>query len=58
MKSILKKEISNFFLQELSEIKLSHSKLKKLLSETNTELGHAVRRGEQYETEVNITTYM
>ncbi|XP_039964045.1 coiled-coil domain-containing protein 102A isoform X1 [Bactrocera neohumeralis] len=38
--------------KEISEIKLSHSKLKKLLAETNTELGHAVRRAEQYEAEV------
>ncbi|CAD7004941.1 unnamed protein product [Ceratitis capitata] len=38
--------------KDISEIKLSHSKLKKLLSETNTELGHAVRRAEQYEAEV------
>ncbi|KAM7356906.1 coiled-coil domain-containing protein 102B [Cochliomyia hominivorax] len=38
--------------KELSELKISHSKIKKLLSETNTELGHAVRRAEQYEAEV------
>ncbi|XP_055377693.1 coiled-coil domain-containing protein 102A isoform X2 [Condylostylus longicornis] len=38
--------------KEIGEIKLSHSKLKKLLSEANTELGHAVRRAEQYEGEV------
>lgn len=38
--------------KEISEIKHSHNKLKKLLAEANTELGHAVRRAEQYETEV------
>ncbi|XP_037909207.1 coiled-coil domain-containing protein 102A isoform X2 [Hermetia illucens] len=38
--------------KEISEIKHSHAKLKKLLSEANTELGHAVRRAEQYESEV------
>ncbi|XP_037938928.1 coiled-coil domain-containing protein 102A isoform X2 [Teleopsis dalmanni] len=38
--------------KEISEMKISHSKLKKLLSETNTELGHAARRAEQYEAEV------
>lgn len=39
--------------KEISEVKMSHAKLKKLLAETNTELGHAVRRAEQYETEVS-----
>lgn len=29
-----------------------NNKMKKLLAESNTELSHAVRRGEQYETEV------
>ncbi|KAH8297899.1 hypothetical protein KR018_000503 [Drosophila ironensis] len=38
--------------KEISEVKMSHAKLKKLLAETNTELGHAVRRAEQYEAEV------
>ena len=38
--------------KEISDIKHSHSKMKKLLAEANTELGHAVRRAEQYETEV------
>ncbi|XP_052860689.1 coiled-coil domain-containing protein 102A isoform X2 [Anopheles cruzii] len=38
--------------KELSDIRYSHSKMKKMLSEANTELGHAVRRAEQYETEV------
>ncbi|ALC40207.1 CG31638, partial [Drosophila busckii] len=38
--------------KEISEVKLSHAKLKKLLAESNTELGHAVRRAEQYEAEV------
>ncbi|XP_058124697.1 coiled-coil domain-containing protein 102A isoform X1 [Anopheles coustani] len=38
--------------KELSDIRHSHSKMKKMLSEANTELGHAVRRAEQYETEV------
>lgn len=39
-------------MQEISEIRHSNSKLKKMLAETNTELGHAVRRAEQYESEV------
>lgn len=30
----------------------SQSKVKKMLSEANIEMGHAVRRAEQYETEV------
>lgn len=38
--------------KELSDARHAHSKLKKLLAETNTELGHAGRRAEQYETEV------
>lgn len=38
--------------KEVSDIKQSHNKMKKLLAEANTELGHAVRRAEQYETEV------
>lgn len=38
--------------QEISELRHSHNKFKKMLAETNTELGHAVRRAEQYETEV------
>lgn len=38
--------------QEIFELRHSHSKFKKMLAETNTELGHAVRRAEQYETEV------
>ncbi|XP_065080728.1 coiled-coil domain-containing protein 102A isoform X1 [Ochlerotatus camptorhynchus] len=38
--------------KEISDIRHSHSKMKKMLSEANTELGHAVRRAEQYETEV------
>lgn len=38
--------------KEISDIKHSHNKMKKLLAEANTELGHAVRRAEQYETEV------
>lgn len=46
--------LSRFYLQkqEISDIRHSHSKMKKMLSEANTELGHAVRRAEQYETEV------
>lgn len=43
--------------KEVADIRHSHSKLKKLLAEANTELGHAVRRAEQYETEVNIKYY-
>ncbi|XP_031618406.1 coiled-coil domain-containing protein 102A isoform X3 [Contarinia nasturtii] len=38
--------------KEIFELRHSHSKFKKMLAETNTELGHAVRRAEQYETEV------
>lgn len=38
--------------KEISDIKHSHNKMKKLLAEANTEVGHAVRRAEQYETEV------
>lgn len=38
--------------QEVSDIKHSHNKMKKLLAEANIELGHAVRRADQYETEV------
>lgn len=38
--------------QEIFELRHSQSKFKKMLAETNTELGHAVRRAEQYETEV------
>lgn len=38
--------------KEVVDIRHSHSKLKKILAEANTELGHAVRRAEQYETEV------
>lgn len=38
--------------KELSEARMAHVKLKKLLAETNTELGHAGRRAEQYEAEV------
>lgn len=41
-----------FFKKEIFELRHSHSKFKKMLAETNTELGHAVRRAEQYETEV------
>lgn len=39
-------------LQEITDLRHSQSKIKKMLSETNTEIGHAVRRAEQYETEV------
>lgn len=38
--------------KELVDARHAHSKLKKMLAETNTELGHAGRRAEQYETEV------
>lgn len=36
----------------MQELRHSHSKMKKMLSEANVELGHAVRRAEQYEVEV------
>lgn len=39
-------------LQEITELRHSQSKVKKMLSEANIEMGHAVRRAEQYETEV------
>ncbi|GAB0092637.1 coiled-coil domain-containing protein 102A [Sergentomyia squamirostris] len=38
--------------KEISELRHAGSKMKKMLSECNTELGHAVRRAEQYEAEV------
>ncbi|XP_055323883.1 coiled-coil domain-containing protein 102A isoform X2 [Sitodiplosis mosellana] len=38
--------------KEIFELRHSHNKFKKMLAETNTELGHAVRRAEQYENEV------
>ncbi|XP_017771708.1 PREDICTED: coiled-coil domain-containing protein 102A isoform X2 [Nicrophorus vespilloides] len=38
--------------KEISELKHSQSKLKKLVQDKITELAHAVRRAEQYETEV------
>lgn len=44
--------LNGFLLQEIADLRHSHSKLKKLCAEANTELGHAVRRAEQYETEV------
>ncbi|RZF32389.1 hypothetical protein LSTR_LSTR001853 [Laodelphax striatellus] len=37
---------------EIGELKHSHSKLKKALADKTTELAHAVRRAEQYESEV------
>lgn len=39
-------------LQELTDLKHAHSKLKKVVTDKTTELAHAVRRAEQYETEV------
>ena len=44
--------MQKLYFQEIADIRHSHSKLKKMLAEANTELGHAVRRAEQYETEV------
>lgn len=38
--------------KELSDLKHSHGKLKKILQEKMTESAHANRRAEQYETEV------
>lgn len=38
--------------KEITELRHSQSKVKKMLSEANIEMGHAVRRAEQYETEV------
>lgn len=39
-------------LQELSDLKQAHIKLKKILTDKTTELNHSGRRIEQYETEV------
>lgn len=38
--------------KEIADLRFAHDKLKKLHTETNTELGHAIRRAEQYEGEV------
>lgn len=38
--------------KELADVKHSNNKMKKMLAESNTEQQHAVRRAEQYETEV------
>lgn len=38
--------------KELSDLKHSHGKLKKVLQDKMTESAHALRRAEQYETEV------
>ncbi|KAG8250098.1 coiled-coil domain-containing protein 102A [Homalodisca vitripennis] len=38
--------------KELTDLKHAHSKLKKVVADKTTELAHAVRRAEQYETEV------
>lgn len=38
--------------KELADARHAYNKLKKLLTETNTELSHAARRAEQYEAEV------
>lgn len=38
--------------KELADLKYSHTKLKKVLQDKTTELAHAIRRAEQYETEV------
>ena len=40
------------FIQELADLRHSHSKLKKTLQERLTELDHCKRRTEQYEIEV------
>lgn len=45
-------QLCNYFLQELTDLKHAHSKLKKVVGDKTTELAHAVRRAEQYETEV------
>lgn len=42
----------NVVLQEITDLKHSQTKLKKLVQDKITELAHAVRRAEQYETEV------
>lgn len=38
--------------KELADLKHSHNKLKKVLQDKTTDLAHAMRRAEQYETEV------
>lgn len=38
--------------KELADVKHTNNKMKKMLAEANTEMGHAVRRAEQYEGEV------
>lgn len=38
--------------KEIVDLKHSNNKMKKMLAEANTEMGHAVRRAEQYEAEV------
>lgn len=38
--------------QELADLKHAHTKLKKVLQDKSTELAHALRRSEQYESEV------
>lgn len=44
--------ILNPLFQEVVDLKHSYSKIKKMLAEKTTELSHALRRSEQYETEV------
>lgn len=39
-------------MQELNDLKQAHIKVKKILTDKTTELNHAERRIEQYETEV------
>lgn len=38
--------------KEIVDLKHSNTKMKKMLAEANTEMGHAVRRADQYEAEV------
>ncbi|KAJ8932984.1 hypothetical protein NQ318_010568 [Aromia moschata] len=54
MKELLNKEFENHGKKprEISELKHSQNKLKKMIQDKITELAHAVRRAEQYETEV------
>lgn len=50
IKSLLNSAIVS--LQELSELKHAHAKLKKVLADKSVELQHTTRRADQYESEV------
>lgn len=50
--SKIKKIQLTVYFQEITELKYSQNKLKKMVQDKITELAHAVRRAEQYESEV------